>query len=237
MSELKPTKEDMALTDSIVFRYEQDKGLVHNILHGLLGHIQNSENLSNTIHSTKHRLKDPSHLKDKILRKMVSARENKKPFDIEPDNLLTKVTDLAGIRLLHLHTHQIAAIDKELRSLFDEYRYELIEKPFARSWDDESKAFFADLGYEIQKSESLYTSVHYVIGSNSKTMVTCEIQVRTLMEEVWGEVDHMINYPHNTSSIACKEQLKALARVTSGASRLVDSIFASHDEHKKGTEK
>ena len=34
----------------------------------------------------------------------------------------------------------------------------------------------------------MYTSVHYVIGSASRTTVTCEIQVRTLMEEVWGEV-------------------------------------------------
>jgi hypothetical protein len=41
----------------------------------------------------------------------------------------------------------------------------------------------------------MYTSVHYIIGSGSQTPLTCEIQVRTLMEEVWGEVDHKINYP------------------------------------------
>jgi ppGpp synthetase/RelA/SpoT-type nucleotidyltranferase len=57
--------------------------------------------------------------------------------------------------------------------------------------------------------------------------MTAEIQVRTLMEEVWGEVDHTMNYPYPVESLACREQLKVLARVTSSASRLVDSIFAT----------
>ena len=77
----------------------------------------------------------------------------------------------------------------------------------------------------------MYTSVHYVIESASRTKVTAEIQVRTLMEEVWGEVDHSMNYPHVTESLPCREQLKVLARVTSSATRLVDSIFATLDDH------
>lgn len=47
------------------------------------------------------------------------------------------------------------------------------------------------------------------------------------MEEVWGEVDHSINYPHKSDSVACREQIRALARATSSATRLVDSIFAT----------
>ena len=49
---------------------------------------------------------------------------------------------------------------------------------------------------DTETSDTLYTSVHYVIESNSRTRITCEVQVRTLSEEVWGEVDHKINYPH-----------------------------------------
>jgi ppGpp synthetase/RelA/SpoT-type nucleotidyltranferase len=83
----------------------------------------------------------------------------------------------------------------------------------------------------------MYTSVHYVIGSASRTKVTAEIQVRTLAEEVWGEVDHSINYPHKTDSVACAEQLKVLARVTSSTSRLVDSIFLTLEDerNRRGT--
>jgi ppGpp synthetase/RelA/SpoT-type nucleotidyltranferase len=47
------------------------------------------------------------------------------------------------------------------------------------------------------------------------------------MEEVWGEVDHAINYPHEHESLACREQIRALARSTSSATRLVDAIFAT----------
>ena len=43
-----------------------------------------------------------------------------------------------------------------------------------------------------------------------------------------GEVDHLINYPTSTTVLASREQLKVLARVTSSATRLVDSIFLTH---------
>jgi putative GTP pyrophosphokinase len=80
-------------------------------------------------------------------------------------------------------------------------------------------------------SPSLYTSVHYVIAPNRKTGLTCEIQVRTLAEELWGEVDHTLNYPLKSMSLACREQIKVLARVTSSCTRLVDAIFISHEDH------
>jgi putative GTP pyrophosphokinase len=140
------------------------------------------------------------------------------------------VNDLAGIRLLHLHTRQIRDIDTALREIFEEQLYELIEGPFARTWDDEMRGFFVECGIETQESPTMYTSVHYVVSSASRTKMTCEIQVRTLMEEVWGEVDHQLNYPLPTDVLAVKEQLKVLARVTSSASRLVDSIFVTHED-------
>jgi putative GTP pyrophosphokinase len=73
-----------------------------------------------------------------------------------------------------------------LRTVFDEHQYELIEGPFARTWDDESRAFFDSCGIKTELSPTMYTSVHYVVSSASRKTVTCEIQVRTLMEEVWG---------------------------------------------------
>ena len=152
------------------------------------------------------------------------------PVPGDPENLLTSINDLAGVRILHLHTRQIQRIDPLLREIFAEQKYELLEGPFARTWDDESREFFKACGIETQDSPTLYTSVHYVIGSASRTTVTCEIQVRTLMEEVWGEVDHAINYPTPTNVLASSEQLKVLARATSTATRLVDSIFLTHED-------
>jgi ppGpp synthetase/RelA/SpoT-type nucleotidyltranferase len=132
--------------------------------------------------------------------------------------------------LLHLHTTQFAAIDRSLKQIIDEQPIELLEGPFARTWDDEYRNYFQSLGVQTQKSETMYTSVHYVVSSKMKTTMTCEIQVRTLMEEVWGEVDHSINYPHRVDSIGCREQIRALARSTSAATRLVDAIFATYTD-------
>ena len=68
--------------------------------------------------------------------------------------------------------------------------------------------------------------------NNEKSDVTCEIQVRTLFEEIWGEIDHTINYPHATNSIACKEQIRVLAKLVSTGTRLADSIFRTYDKYK-----
>jgi putative GTP pyrophosphokinase len=195
--------------------------------------LEGSAALAKSIHSMRSRLKDPAHLADKLQRKIRECKLKKKPFSIKPENLLVKVNDLVGFRLLHLYTRQFTAIDAALREIFEEGKYQLIEGPFARTWDDESRQFFQDCNVKTQDSPSMYTSVHYVIGSASKTTVTAEIQVRTLSEEVWGEVDHTINYPHPIDNVACREQLKVLARVTSSASRLVDSIFATVDDHAR----
>jgi hypothetical protein len=76
----------------------------------------------------------------------------------------------------------------------------------------------------------MYSSVHYVVQPRSRVQVTYEVQVRTLADEIWGEIDHRINYPYPHESLACREQIKALARVASSCSRLVDSIVASHED-------
>jgi putative GTP pyrophosphokinase len=228
-----PTDADIA---SLLEAFSSSEHLVLGFLNAVLAHIDQSKPLSELVHSIKHRIKEKDRLRDKLLRKADEARKKGKPFSITPKNFLRKITDLAGIRLLHLHTSQFGSIDKELRSIFAEQKFPLIEGPFARTWDDEYREYFKSVGVHPQKSPRMYTSVHYVIGSGSQTAVTCEIQVRTLMEEVWGEVDHKLNYPHQAEEVACKEQIRALARATSSATRLVDSIFATAADFKRQKE-
>lgn len=127
----------------------------------------------------------------------------------------------------------MARINDRLLAIFDEARYRKKEGPVAKTWDDESRTYFRSIGIRTEASASMYTSVHYVIEPNSRTKYTCEIQVRTLMEEVWGEVSHTINYPRPIDDLASTEQIKVLARVTSSCSRLIDSIFRTTDEHYK----
>src|SRR5438477_2421933 len=192
--------------------------------------LVNSGELARYVHSFKWRLKEPAHLGEKLQRKIAQASA-KKPFDITKENLFAKINDLVGIRILHLHTRQIKEIDLLLRELFEEGRFKIIEGPFARTWDDETKNFFAEIGIETRESgPSMYTSVHYVIDSNSRTRYTAEIQVRTLAEDLWAEVAHVIDYPTPCPSLACREHIRVLARVASGCTRLVDSIFRSFQD-------
>lgn len=223
------SKTEERAVDRLVEHFVSNQDIFALILEQLRTHIAGSKRLSSYVHSLKWRVKDPAHLKDKLRRKLFDAKDAGLSFDIDKDNLFSKINDLAGLRILHLHTHQMEGIDKNLKELLEEAQYPLIEGPIARTWDDESRSYFAKIGMETKDSPSLYTSVHYVIENNTRTKYTSEIQVRTLMEEVWGEVDHSINYPHASDSVACREQIKVLARVTSSCSRLVDSIFKSHE--------
>jgi putative GTP pyrophosphokinase len=123
-------------------------------------------------------------------------------------------------------------INQALSHVLSEGLYRVIEGPIAKTWDDESRKYFTDVNIAIERSKtlSLYTSVHYVIQPNRRTRTTCEIQVRTLGDEIWGEVSHAISYPYQVQSVACYEQIQVLARVTTSCSRLVDSIFKSYEE-------
>lgn len=225
------TQQENELIDQLITRFVTDKRYVEFFLNSVLGYL-NDPRLVDIVHSTKHRLKNPDNLRRKLRLKLARCKDEGVPFDYTVENLFTQINDLGGIRILHLHTQQFGKIHNFILDMVEEQKISLFEEPFARTWDDEYRHFFRNLGVRTEESPDLYTSVHYVLSSGSKTLVTCEIQVRTLMEEVWGEVDHSINYPNKVASIACREQIKALARVTSSATRLVDSLFASFDDFK-----
>jgi ppGpp synthetase/RelA/SpoT-type nucleotidyltranferase len=179
------------------------------------------------IHSVKTRLKDPEHLKDKINRKENDG------IIITKDNLFKEVTDLIGVRILHLHQEQFSKIHDSILNHINQGDWALVEDPKAYTWDPEYQSLYEKLDIKTEIKETYYTSVHYVVkpNNNNQNPICCEIQVRTLFEEIWGEIDHSLNYPHPTESIACKEQLRVLAKLISTGTRLADSIFRSHKEH------
>jgi ppGpp synthetase/RelA/SpoT-type nucleotidyltranferase len=230
MPEPSISARDERLVDELAEYYLNNRHDLKTFLRNFTNQVRASKELKPWIHSVKSRMKDPDHLKDKLKRKILEYKKKKKIFPINESNLFRKINDLAGLRILHLHTTQVKAIHDGLAALFLEERYRITEGPTARTWDDESRDYFRKVGIKTKKSPSLYTSVHYIIRPNKTTPYTCEIQVRTLMEEVWGEVDHTINYPHRTAILACSEQIAALARATSACTRLVDSIFRSHSD-------
>jgi|ERR1044072_6097256 ppGpp synthetase/RelA/SpoT-type nucleotidyltranferase len=181
--------------------------------------------VSPIVHSVKVRLKDPQHLRDKILRKWSDDDP------INETNVFEKITDLAGVRVLHLYQEQFRSIHEEILVKVNTSKdWYLPESPKAYTWDPESERFFKELYIRVQLKESFYTSVHYLVRPRKDSHLCCEIQVRTLFEEIWGEVDHSLNYPNPIPSLSCREQLRVLAKVVGAGSRLVDSIFRSAED-------
>lgn len=180
---------------------------------------------SPVVHSVKMRLKDRGHLREKLIRKLDDA-------PIDANNLFNQITDLAGVRVLHIHQEQFSLIHKEILNKVENLKdWHLPEPPKAYTWDPESLEFFKNLNIDVNVKESFYTSVHYLVRPRVDSPICCEIQVRTLFEEIWGEVDHSLNYPNASSNLACREQLRVLAKLVGAGSRLVDSIFRTSTEH------
>lgn len=177
------------------------------------------------IHSLKSRLKDPLSLKDKLQRKL------KKRIVITKENVFTSITDLIGVRVLHLYPDQFKPIHDAINEKVRSGDWVFAEPPKAYTWDPETNKFYKNLKIKTEVKATYYTSIHYIVKPNNQSPICCEIQVRTLFEEIWGEIDHTINYPHPTKSLACKEQLRVLSKLVSTGTRLADSIFRTLNDH------
>ncbi len=219
--------EDINLDDAI--KLIKDDMHSYELLHDkFLSYINRDPELKKLVHSYKSRFKDLEHLKRKIERKnhedsMLPEDEQKGP--ITQGNIKDRITDICGIRILHLYIGQFEAIHKALMKYVDSNELALFEQPKAYTWDPEYSKTFDALGVSPMLKESFYTSVHYVFKPRADSNITCEVQVRTLFEEVWGEIDHAFNYPEPSESKVVQEQLKVLARVVGAGTRLSDSIF------------
>ncbi len=177
----------------------------------------------NIVHSIKCRLKNEEHLREKILRKHTETNP------ITLDNIYDRITDLAGVRVLHLYQDQFPLIHKNIIKQIENHDWVLVEDPIAYSWDPETRSFFSELGIRTDIKDSYYTSIHYLVRpNNDNKQIKCEIQVRTLFEEIWGEIDHKINYPEKCSVQSCREQIKVLSKLVSTGTRLADSIFRTY---------
>ena len=187
----------------------------------LVTYFRDDPELGKFIHFIKYRIKNEESLRAKLKRSITTS---------ENQDLVDSITDFAGLRIIHLHMDQLSFMHPVVLDILKEYRYNLLGSPKAYYWDVEYKELFDQIGIEAVQRSSMYMTVHYDIMANQRTKVTCELQVRSLTEELWGEVSHRVNYPKESLSTSCQDQLKVLARLTSGCGRLVDSIFKTHRE-------
>ena len=98
-----PSRNEAKRIADLVAYYVENRNHLDLVLEQLKGHVLNDKVLMGHIHSIKWRTKDPTHLKDKLIRKLREAKTEGKKFKINCENLFLKINDLAGFRVLHLH--------------------------------------------------------------------------------------------------------------------------------------
>ena len=146
-----------------------------------------------SVHSVRWRIKNPDHLLEKIVRKCVDQKE--KYRSITEHNYFEIVTDLVGLRALHLFKDDCFSIDEDLRNTWTPAEP---PKAYFREGDPQDLIDrFQKNGFEVEKHPAGYRSIHYVCSTQPvQRRVLAEIQVRTIFEEGWSEIDHRVRYPN-----------------------------------------
>jgi len=167
----------------------------------------------------KYRVKDPEHVIDKIIRKAKDGRI------ITKDNFIEEIDDFVGLRILHLFKDNweevYEAVSKE---------YVAKEQPIAyhRKGDD---PFFLrrceKLGLLPKERVAGYRSIHYVaVVPVLSTTFKCEIQIRTVFEDAWSEIDHLVRYPNNTGNELLNSYLMMFNRLAGCADEMGTFLMA-----------
>jgi ppGpp synthetase/RelA/SpoT-type nucleotidyltranferase len=191
-------------------------------------YVFNSLMKAPSVHSVRYRIKNPEHLIEKIIRK----RSLNPKWKITLENYKRVVTDLIGLRALHLFKDGWEPIHS-----FINKTWELHENPIAYHRTGDSADMIDTLkknGCTIKEHKYGYRSIHYLIESKpDKNTLLAEIQVRTIFEEAWSEIDHTIRYPYEQENKLFKEYLFILNRLAGGADEMGSFIKNLQSELEK----
>ncbi|WP_144474185.1 RelA/SpoT domain-containing protein [Bacillus pumilus] len=181
-------------------------------------------------HTVRMRIKDPEHLIEKLIRKKI----NNSGFSFSIDDYKTKITDLIGLRVLHLYKDQAINLDKMIRNYWELEETVTIYIRQGDIEDDEKAQLEADEKFNVKKHSAGYRSWHYLIKSRlTKELTLAEIQVRTIFEEGWSEIDHQLRYPYYVGDQILTNQLLVLNRLAGSADEMVNSIKETLERFKE----
>ncbi|MBO3445048.1 RelA/SpoT domain-containing protein [Clostridium sp. CCUG 7971] len=189
--------------------YETQAELIANILRG-----------HNKVHSVKTRVKDGDHLIEKIIRK-TQDRKNKygNDFKFNLDNYKEEITDLLGIRVIHIFKEDWEEIHDFISRMWN------VNEIVANIREGDNTKKFEELGIHVCSRLSGYRSVHYLVESYPTTSkVIAEIQVRTIFEEGYGEIDHQLRYSLKEIPEILEQNLMLLNRIAGSSDEMASLI-------------
>lgn len=183
-----------------------------------------------SIHSIKGRVKDIGSLLKKVI--LISNKEN---MEINSKNYTSRITDLMGIRLITIFKEDIVELHRQFCNS-DSILKNITEVAYNfRSGDDQS--IIKDLGniHKVTINEKAnYRSLHYLL-SNSLTDAKTEIQIRTIFEEGWSEIDHELVYKCTPNPVLYKVS-SILSSIIGSCNDLGELMKQIDDSRKKGNE-
>jgi len=192
-----------------------DYEVYKQILYPIAQYLNSRFMLAKEVHSVRYRLKDTEHLIDKIIRK----RKENQARVIDLSNYKSQITDLIGIRIIHLFKDNWQPIHEFLCANWD-----LAEEPTAYFREGDSTEItkgFKTLGCKIKPHPFGYRSVHYLLKcAPEKETVISEVQVRTIFEEAWSEIDHIVRYPNHTTNVSLNHFLNIFNRLVGSSDEM-----------------
>jgi len=198
--------------------YETQADLIANILRG-----------HKKVHSVKTRVKEAEHLIEKVIRKTEDRkRKYGKDFKFTIDNYKDEITDLLGIRVIHIFKEDWEEIHDFISIMWN------VNEIVANIREGDKTKTFEELDIEVCSRLSGYRSVHYLVESYPTTKkVISEIQVRTIFEEGYGEIDHQLRYSLNKIPEVLEQNLMLLNRIAGSSDEmasLINMLSKSFDE-------
>jgi ppGpp synthetase/RelA/SpoT-type nucleotidyltranferase len=205
---------------NVLLSIYRDFESIKNQLETQASFIANTLRAQRKVHTVKSRVKNSEHLIAKLIRKTPQRQENKgKDFQFTLENYREEITDLIGVRVIHIFKEDWEEIHNFIKN-----NWETTEvNANVRDGDDTER--FKELGVDINSRDTGYRSVHYLIQfSPTIQKVTAEIQVRTIFEEGYGEIDHQLRYPHGNVPDVLSLNLLMLNRVAGSSDEMASFI-------------
>ncbi len=170
------------------------------------------------IKRTVTRIKRPESVVDKIIRKPSSF-----PHGLAQDSI-RRMHDALGARIVVYFLSNLPMVDRALRTS-ESLEISASDPPVAYL-SGELLERFGLKHIPQQTKDSGYASIHYVVRLRSSSIPIedrpwFEVQVRTLAEDVWGDIEHLLGYkPNKHTSFAVRKQFQ-----------IISSQLTAIDEH------
>lgn len=196
-------------------------------LEGIAALVANTLMRQKDVHAVRHRIKEPLHLLKKIIRKKKEYPDR----NLTTQNYLDFINDLVGVRILHLYKDDWHDIGNYIQEV-----WELKREPYAYVKKEHTleAVQFAASKYKVFVNPRGYKAEHYIIKTKpNKQQYLAEIQVKTLYEEGWSEIDHCIRYPDHKPNELLNRLLWLLSQLTANADEISTQIRALAEELKK----